>query len=107
MTATVAETTGLVGAGVDRVDGPAKVTGAARYPADFGFANLAYAVLVQSTQVSALQPRDLESYGVGADVNRSKRGHGGEDRIKSRKIMKPHSLHARREIVLAKMARLR
>ena len=39
----------LVGAGVDRVDGPAKVTGAARYPADFGFADLAHAVLVQST----------------------------------------------------------
>jgi xanthine dehydrogenase YagR molybdenum-binding subunit len=46
---TTAETAGLVGAGVDRVDGPAKVTGAARYPADFGFANLAHAVLVQST----------------------------------------------------------
>jgi xanthine dehydrogenase YagR molybdenum-binding subunit len=49
VTTTVAQTAGLVGAGVDRVDGPAKVTGAARYPADFGFANLAYAVLVQST----------------------------------------------------------
>jgi xanthine dehydrogenase YagR molybdenum-binding subunit len=46
---TTAETAGLVGPGVDRVDGPAKVTGAARYPADFGFANLAHAVLVQST----------------------------------------------------------
>lgn len=46
---TTGETAGLVGAGVDRVDGPAKVTGAARYPADFGFANLAHAVLVQST----------------------------------------------------------
>jgi len=46
---TAAETVGLVGAGVDRVDGPAKVTGAARYPADFGFANLAHAVIVQST----------------------------------------------------------
>jgi len=46
---TTTEITGLVGAGVDRVDGPAKVTGEARYPADFGFENLAYAVLVQST----------------------------------------------------------
>jgi xanthine dehydrogenase YagR molybdenum-binding subunit len=46
---TTAETAELVGAGVDRVDGPAKVTGAARYPADFGFVNLAHAVLVQST----------------------------------------------------------
>jgi xanthine dehydrogenase YagR molybdenum-binding subunit len=49
VTTTAAETARLVGAEVDRVDGPAKVTGAARYPADFGFANLAYAVLVQST----------------------------------------------------------
>ena len=46
---TTAEAAGLVGAGVDRVDGLAKVTGAARYPADFGFADLAHAVLVQST----------------------------------------------------------
>jgi xanthine dehydrogenase YagR molybdenum-binding subunit len=45
----VAEAAELVGAGVDRVDGPAKVTGAAQYPADFGFDNLAHAVLVQST----------------------------------------------------------
>ena len=46
---TATQTAGLVGAGVDRVDGPAKVTGEARYPADFGFEDLAYAVLVQST----------------------------------------------------------
>jgi CO/xanthine dehydrogenase Mo-binding subunit len=45
----VAEAAELVGAGVGRVDGPAKVTGAAQYPADFGFDNLAHAVLVQST----------------------------------------------------------
>ena len=46
---TATEAAGLVGADVDRVDGPSKVTGAARYPADFGLENLAYAVLVQST----------------------------------------------------------
>ncbi len=46
---TATQIAGLVGAGVDRVDGPAKVTGEARYPADFGFEDLAYAVLVQST----------------------------------------------------------
>ena len=46
---TATETAGLVGADVDRVDGPSKVTGAARYPADFGFENLAHAVFVQST----------------------------------------------------------
>jgi xanthine dehydrogenase YagR molybdenum-binding subunit len=43
------EAAGLAGADVDRVDGPSKVTGAARYPADFGLENLAHAVLVQST----------------------------------------------------------
>jgi CO/xanthine dehydrogenase Mo-binding subunit len=47
MTATIA-TAGLIGAAVDRVDGPAKVTGAARYPADFGYADLAHAVIVQA-----------------------------------------------------------
>jgi CO/xanthine dehydrogenase Mo-binding subunit len=46
---TAIEAAGLVGADVDRVDGPAKVTGASRYPADFGLDNLAHAVLVQST----------------------------------------------------------
>jgi CO/xanthine dehydrogenase Mo-binding subunit len=46
---TATQIAGLVGAGVDRVDGPAKVTGEARYPADFGFEELAYTVLVQST----------------------------------------------------------
>ena len=46
---TATEAAGLVGADVDRVDGPSKVTGAARYPADFGLENLAHAVLVQST----------------------------------------------------------
>ena len=44
-----AETVPVVGPGVDRVDGPLKVTGAARYPSDFGFPNLAYVSLVRST----------------------------------------------------------
>src|SRR3954465_14995142 len=43
------ETVRMVGPPVDRVDGPLKVTGAAHYPADFSFPNLAHAVLVQST----------------------------------------------------------
>ena len=43
------ETAPVVGPGVDRVDGPLKVTGAARYPSDFGFPNLAYVSLVRST----------------------------------------------------------
>jgi xanthine dehydrogenase YagR molybdenum-binding subunit len=48
MTLTV-ETARLVGPGVDRVDGPRKVTGAARYPSDFNLPNLAHAALVRST----------------------------------------------------------
>ena len=47
MTTATAETT--IGAPVDRVDGPLKVTGAAQYPSDFTFPDLAHAVLVQST----------------------------------------------------------
>jgi xanthine dehydrogenase YagR molybdenum-binding subunit len=48
VTATI-QTAKLVGPGVDRVDGPDKVTGAARYPNDFDFPNLAHAALVRST----------------------------------------------------------
>ena len=43
------QTLPLIGPGVDRVDGPLKVAGAAHYPLDFSFPNLAHAVLVQST----------------------------------------------------------
>ena len=39
----------LIGPGVDRVDGLLKVAGAAHYPGDFSFPNLAHAVLIQST----------------------------------------------------------
>src|SRR6185437_10585288 len=39
----------VIGAPVDRVDGPLKVTGAAPYPSDFTFPGLTHAVLVQST----------------------------------------------------------
>lgn len=46
---TTVEQARLVGEGVDRVDGPLKVTGAARYPNDFGFPELAHAALVRST----------------------------------------------------------
>lgn len=44
-----ARAAGAVGTRVDRVDGPVKVTGAARYPGDSGFPGLAHAVLIQST----------------------------------------------------------
>lgn len=43
------ESVKLIGAGVDRVDGPLKVTGAAHYPSDFSFPNMAHAALVRST----------------------------------------------------------
>ncbi|MEU7893032.1 xanthine dehydrogenase family protein molybdopterin-binding subunit [Nonomuraea sp. NPDC049152] len=46
---TTVEQVALVGAGVDRIDGPLKVTGAAHYPNDFTFPNLAHAALVRST----------------------------------------------------------
>ena len=39
----------VIGAGVDRVDGPAKVTGAAAYPSDVSYPDLAHAALVRST----------------------------------------------------------
>ena len=39
----------LVGHPVDRVDGPAKVRGAAPYPSDISFPDLAHAALLQST----------------------------------------------------------
>jgi CO/xanthine dehydrogenase Mo-binding subunit len=42
----------LIGPAVDRVDGPLKVTGAARYPSDFNLPNIAYASLVRSTIAS-------------------------------------------------------
>jgi xanthine dehydrogenase YagR molybdenum-binding subunit len=46
---TTATRESIIGAPVDRVDGPLKVTGAAPYPSDFTFPDLTHAVLVQST----------------------------------------------------------
>lgn len=46
---TTIDRTARVGDGADRVDGPPKVAGAARYPGDFDFPNLAHAVLVRAT----------------------------------------------------------
>src|SRR5215469_15701584 len=48
-TTTMPSPPALVGAGVDRVDGRLKVTGAARYPADFSLPEMAHAALVRST----------------------------------------------------------
>jgi xanthine dehydrogenase YagR molybdenum-binding subunit len=42
----------LIGAGIDRVDGPPKVTGSASYSADFALPRMAHAVLVLSTIAS-------------------------------------------------------
>src|ERR1700752_3469316 len=50
----------LIGPGVDRVDGPLKVTGSAPYPADFGFPEMAHAALVRAT-VAAGRIRGIES----------------------------------------------
>lgn len=46
---TTVESLEVVGAGVDRIDGPHKVTGTARYPNDFTYPDLCHAALVQST----------------------------------------------------------
>src|SRR5215470_716078 len=57
---TTLEKVRLVGAGVDRVDGPRKVTGTARYPNDFDYPNLAHAALVRST-VAAGRIRGIDA----------------------------------------------
>jgi xanthine dehydrogenase YagR molybdenum-binding subunit len=46
---TTLETGKIVGAGLDRVDAPLKVTGAAQYPNDFSFPGMVHAALVGST----------------------------------------------------------
>ncbi|MEU3979405.1 xanthine dehydrogenase family protein molybdopterin-binding subunit [Streptomyces sp. NPDC026672] len=46
---TTLETRGAVGAGIDRVDAPLKVTGAAPYPNDVTFPGMVHAALVTST----------------------------------------------------------
>ncbi|WP_336204199.1 xanthine dehydrogenase family protein molybdopterin-binding subunit [Nonomuraea sp. LPB2021202275-12-8] len=46
---TLVEQAKVIGAGMDRVDGPLKVTGTAHYPNDVSFPNLAHAALVRST----------------------------------------------------------
>ena len=62
---TVGESNTIAGAGVDRVDGPLKVTGAAPYPSDFSFDGLAHAALVQSTiaagTISRIDTEDAEA----------------------------------------------
>jgi CO/xanthine dehydrogenase Mo-binding subunit len=55
----------LVGPGVDRVDGPLKVTGAARYPSDFSLPRLAHAALVRST-IAAGTIRGIDTAAVEA-----------------------------------------
>ena len=56
---TTIEAVRLIGPGVDRVDGPLKVTGSAPYPGDFSFANMAHAALVRAT-VAAGRIRRIE-----------------------------------------------
>jgi CO/xanthine dehydrogenase Mo-binding subunit len=50
----------LIGPGVDRVDGPLKVTGSAPYSSDFGYPDMAHAVLVHAT-VAAGRIRGIEA----------------------------------------------
>ncbi len=50
----------LIGPGVDRVDGPLKVTGSAPYSSDFGYPHMAHAVLVRAT-VAAARIRGIEA----------------------------------------------
>ncbi len=50
----------LIGPGVDRVDGPLKVTGSAPYPGDFGFPEMAHAALVRAT-VAAGRVRGIQT----------------------------------------------
>jgi xanthine dehydrogenase YagR molybdenum-binding subunit len=50
----------LIGPGVDRVDGPLKVTGSAPYSIDFGYPDMAHAVLVRAT-VAAGRIRGIET----------------------------------------------
>jgi Aerobic-type carbon monoxide dehydrogenase, large subunit CoxL/CutL homologs len=50
----------VIGDPVDRIDGPLKVTGAAPYPSDFTFPDLAHAVLVQST-IAAGRVRSIDA----------------------------------------------
>jgi xanthine dehydrogenase YagR molybdenum-binding subunit len=50
----------LIGPGVDRVDGPLKVTGSAPYSSDFGYPDMAHAVLVRAT-VAAGRIRGIEA----------------------------------------------
>ena len=57
---TTVEAVRLIGPGVDRVDGPLKVTGAAPYPGDFSFPAMAHAVLVRAT-VAAGRIRRIET----------------------------------------------
>jgi xanthine dehydrogenase YagR molybdenum-binding subunit len=57
---TTTEAVRLIGPGVDRVDGPQKVTGAAPYPADFSYPEMAHAVLVRAT-VAAGRIRGIDT----------------------------------------------
>jgi CO/xanthine dehydrogenase Mo-binding subunit len=49
-----------VGAGIDRVDGPLKVAGAAPYPSDVSYPGMAYVALVRST-IAAGRISDLDT----------------------------------------------
>jgi CO/xanthine dehydrogenase Mo-binding subunit len=62
----------LIGPGLDRVDGPLKVTGTAPYPGDFGFPEMAHAALVRATvaagRIRGVQTAAAEAAGVIAVI---------------------------------------
>src|SRR3989442_12943583 len=93
----------LIGPGVDRVDGPLKVAGAAHYPSDFSFPNLAHAVLVQST-VAAGRIRRIDTAaasappGVLAGITHENAGRLGVGPVSNLGAPPPPPLHASRNL---------
>ena len=73
----------LIGAPLDRVDGRLKVTGGARYSAEFRVAGLAYAVMVTSTvakgRIASIDTRDaLRPRGVLAVLTHHNAPHANQ-----------------------------
>jgi xanthine dehydrogenase YagR molybdenum-binding subunit len=65
-------TQGLLGAGLDRIDGPAKVTGAATYAAEFTFDRpMAYGVAITATIASGRVASINKTARIPADPRRT------------------------------------
>ena len=70
-------TTNLIGKPVDRVDGPAKVTGKAMYALDTPIKNVAHAVMVLST-IGAGKIASIRHAGGGEFARRDRRDHASQ-----------------------------